>query len=131
MKAIIATCIGRRIAAASILKSDEHGYSGVFRDVNDVLRIAFDDGSTLHIWDAGQDCCEARYMSTDDDLSSLIGGHLVDVDVRDGDVGTYGDDSHETAFVKVITDQATITLVTHNEHNGYYGGFGLAAQVLP
>ena len=40
-------------------------------------------------------------------------------------------DSHETMFVEIVTDGGdSVTLTTHNEHNGYYGGFWLqlAAQ---
>jgi hypothetical protein len=32
-------------------------------------------------------------------------------------------DVHETCFVEVQATGGFITLVTHNEHNGYYGGF--------
>jgi hypothetical protein len=35
---------------------------------------------------------------------------------------------HETQFLIVDTTKGSFTIVNHNEHNGYYGGFGLVAQ---
>ena len=34
---------------------------------NDSLKISFNDGSILRLWDDAQACCEYRYMNTDDD----------------------------------------------------------------
>lgn len=47
------------------------------------LIIAFDD-SALVLWDGGRSCCEHRYMSTDDDLSSFVGATFTDAEIRDG-----------------------------------------------
>lgn len=93
---------------------------------NERLRLTFDDGVKISIWDDGQSCCESRYMRTDDDLSSLVGHVLVRIEAKNGpDVeGEYGD-VHEQVFVEVATDGGFITIANHNEHNGYYGGFGL------
>jgi hypothetical protein len=64
-------------------------------------------------------------MTTDDDLQSLIGGKLVRVEAKAAPdrEDEYGE--HEQVFVEVGTDKGLITIVNHNEHNGYYGGFGL------
>jgi hypothetical protein len=93
---------------------------------NDALSIRFVGGGSLRIWDGGQSCCENRYMTTDDELDTFVGAKVVsleavegpEVPVEDG----YGD-VHEQMFVKLETTAGTITMVTHNEHNGYYGGF--------
>lgn len=91
------------------------------------LTLKLDTGTTIQIWDDGQSCCETRYMTTDDSVSDLVGGKLVRIeakpadDIADDDWG----DVHEQVFVEVATDKGFITIVNHNEHNGYYGGFGL------
>lgn len=92
----------------------------------DKLKITFDDGKNIYIWDDGQSCCEHRYMTTDDDVSTLVGGELLHIETKEGpyEEGEYGD-VHETVFVEVATDKGFITITTHNQHNGYYGGFGL------
>lgn len=88
------------------------------------LRIEFSDGVRISIWDDGQSCCESRYMTTDDDLSPLAGSQLIGITVKPGKAESeYGD--HEIAFVEVATNSGFITIANHNEHNGYYGGFGL------
>jgi hypothetical protein len=65
-------------------------------------------------------------MRTDDDLASLVGHKLVRIEAKpaDNEPDDYGE--HEVCFVEVGTDQGFITLSNHNEHNGYYGGFGLS-----
>jgi hypothetical protein len=103
---------GREIADASL--SD------------DALAIHFTDGTRIRLTDKGQSCCENRYITSDDKAEELIGGKLVAIEVKDvaEKNGEY-DDVHETCFVEVRTDKTTYTVVTHNEHNGYYGGFAL------
>lgn len=92
---------------------------------NNRLQIKFEDGKTIAVWDNGQSCCENRYMSTDDNLADLIGHNLVNIEVKKFEEITeeYGD--HEICFVEVSTTGGFITLANHNEHNGYYGGFGM------
>ncbi len=89
------------------------------------LTLELDNGKTIQIWDDGQSCCEHRYMSTDDDVSSLIGGKLINIEAKDGPEIEEDYEVHEQVFVEVATDKGFITIVNHNEHNGYYGGFGL------
>lgn len=83
----------------------------------------------LQVKDNAQSCCENRYLTTDDDLPSFVGASLVGVDrveveAADDDYG----DVHEQMFVKLETTAGTITLVAHNEHNGYYGGFCIESE---
>ena len=89
------------------------------------LTLALSGGKTIEIWDNGQSCCESRYMRTDDDVQSLVGHTLARIDAKDApnESDEYGE--HEVVFVEVGTDNGFITIANHNEHNGYYGGFGL------
>jgi hypothetical protein len=41
--------------------------------------------------------------------------------------GEYGE-VHEQTFLKIRTNNGDATVVTHNEHNGYYGGFNISAS---
>lgn len=97
-------------------------------DCEDRLNIEFEGGGNLLIWDSGQSCCEHRYMTTDDDLASFVGAKLVDIEVLDGPSGEGNGDCHDTQFVRVNTTAGTVTVVTHNEHNGYYGGFEINSE---
>jgi hypothetical protein len=90
------------------------------------LRLEFDDGTAVQIRDDVPSCCEIRYMTTDDDVSSLVGHKLLYVEAKDGPTEEDEDgDPHETCFVEVATDDGFITITSHNEHNGWYGGFAL------
>lgn len=97
--------------------------------VDNRLSLSFSDGSKIGVWDNGQSCCESRYMSTDDDVKSLVGHKLVRIEGKPGadQEGDY--EEHETCFVEVATDDGFITIVNHNKHNGYYGGFGLTVTL--
>lgn len=91
---------------------------------DDALHFVFTDGYKMRIEDDGQSCCEHRYMQTDDDLSHYVGATLLDAVIETADnVGDseYGD--HEVQFLKVETSKGVFTMASHNEHNGYYGGF--------
>jgi hypothetical protein len=114
--------------AASLGESIEHV---VLDKDEDMLTIRLGSGS-LKVWDDGQSCCESRYMTTDDELDTFIGAKLVNLEAVAGpDIPYEGEsygDTHEQMFVKVETTAGTITLVTHNEHNGYYGGFDVRVR---
>lgn len=100
--------------------------------VNDELVIGLSDGSRVALYDDGQSCCETRYMRTDDDLSAFVGAELVSAEVRGGpEEEDECGGVHETAFLVVTTSLGAFTCVTHNEHNGYYGGFALRARAVP
>ena len=92
------------------------------------LRFSFDDG-VLVIYDDGQSCCEHRYLSNEDDLTGFYGAQFIDADLRDADEieDEYG--THEVQFLLINTSIGTFTVETHNEHNGYYGGFYLRVEL--
>lgn len=92
----------------------------------DSLVIKFTDGVKIKIWDDGQSCCESRYMRTDDDLQSLVGKTLVHIMAKEAPSIENEWGEHEVVFVEVMTNDGFITISNHNEHNGYYGGFGLS-----
>lgn len=94
-----------------------------FKD--DALTLTFSDRVKVRLTDNGQSCCESRYMTCDDKPSDLIGGHLREISLRHSETEDEYHSVHEICFVKVETEKAHITIETHNEHNGYYGGFGL------
>lgn len=92
------------------------------------LQIQFTDGRKLIVYDDGQSCCETRYMSTDDELSSLSGEVFVGLEKKSAPniSDEYGE--HEVEFLDIITNRSRAQIANHNEHNGYYGGFWIAAR---
>ena len=114
--AVFQAAMGKSIAALSL--------------ADDSLQFEFDDGSKMRLVDNGQSCCESRYMRTDDDIASFVGSVLIDAEIADApDVG--GEDEygcHEVQFLRVNTSKGTLVMSSHNEHNGYYGGFSIEAE---
>jgi hypothetical protein len=96
---------------------------------DDALHFTFEDGSRMKLYDDGQSCCESRYMRTDDKLADFVGAKLLGAEVKEAPAMPceYGD--HEVAFLDVNTDKGTFQMATHNEHNGYYGGFLVRAAL--
>lgn len=90
--------------------------------------ITFAGGGSLSLYDSGRSCCEHRYMVSDADLDSFVGAKLQDVEVLDAGTIENGYDVHEVSFLNVRTSKGIIDAATHNEHNGYYGGFWLTAS---
>lgn len=95
---------------------------------DNALYLELEGGRALKLWDDGQSCCENRYMSTDDDVQTLVGAKLTRVEIKAGPSKEENFEIHEQAFLEVATDKGFITIVNHNEHNGYYGGFGLIVE---
>ncbi len=97
--------------------------------LDEQLNISFEDGSKLTLWDAGQSCCESRYMRTDDDLNYFIGSEFLGGEIKDapGIDCSYGD--HEVQFLEIKTNKGSFVMSSHNEHNGYYGGFYITASL--
>jgi hypothetical protein len=93
------------------------------------LFISFIDGSELVIWDGGQSCCESRYMTTDDNLSDFSGATLLDLELKSVEYKDLDYGEHEIQFLDVKTSEGVFTMVNHNEHNGYYGGFWIQAKL--
>jgi hypothetical protein len=108
--------IGKKISALSLGEDD-------------ALHFVFEDGSKLKLFDDGQSCCESRYMRTDDDLNAFVGAELLSAVVREApnEADEYG--GHEVAFLVVTTSKGAFTMASHNEHNGYYGGFCIRAAI--
>jgi hypothetical protein len=96
---------------------------------DDVLRIATNDGTKIAVSDHAQSCCESRYMRTDDDLSQFVGATLVNGEIRPAPEVEDGGETHEVEFLVLVTDRGNITFSSHNEHNGYYGGFSVEARI--
>jgi len=121
---------GRKIVGAELQKADDN-QSRWDRGGKDAIVLKFEDGSGVALWDDGQSCCESRYITCDDDLSKIVGGTLTRIEPKETkDIeGEYGD-CHEQVFIEIGTDECFVTVCTHNEHNGYYGGFGLTLDVL-
>lgn len=97
---------------------------------DEAILINFDDGSRLKISDEGQSCCENRYLTCDDDLTGHEGARLLYIGPGIGSQPETGEggDFHDVMFIKVQTTKGSFTLCTHNEHNGYYGGFHLEVR---
>jgi hypothetical protein len=98
--------------------------------MDDVLVIRFQNNSAIRLLDRGQDCCERRYMTTDDDLHYFSGALLLSAEVLDAPSIDAGDESHDVQFLHVTTSKGVFTVSTHNEHNGYYGGFDVVVEDL-
>lgn len=96
------------------------------RHDDDQAVIDFADGSQLVLRDAGQRCCEDRYLTCDDDLPSFAGAGFLDAEVADSpsDDGWF----HEVQFLRVLTTKGIATFETHNVNNGMYGGFDVTAK---
>jgi hypothetical protein len=106
--------------------SKYYGKEIIYADINDErLLIKFSDAINIKIWDDGQSCCESRYITCDDNVKDLIGGKLVNIEAKSDGEEEEEYVTHEWVFIEVITDKGMIAFTTHNEHNGYYGGFGL------
>lgn len=106
--------IGKTIAAISLGNDD-------------ALHFVFDDGSKMQMFDAGQSCCEVRYMRTDDDLDYYVGSKIVGATIKEAPSITGPWVEHDVEFLEVQTDKGVFTMASHNEHNGYYGGFCIRA----
>lgn len=96
---------------------------------DDALHFVFADGVKLKMWDDGQSCCERRYMTTVDDLSFFVGAKLLGVEIKEAPPVDDGYEEHEVQFLEVQTSIGVFTMASHNEHNGYYGGFCVKAEL--
>ena len=97
--------------------------SAEFKD--DKVKLKFDDGVSISIYDDGQSCCESRYMTTDDKIESIVGQTLRGITVKSHEDKESDGEHHEVCFLEISTDKDAFVFATHVEHNGYYGGFGL------
>lgn len=95
---------------------------------DDALRFVMADGARFALADEGQSCCEHRYMATDDNLADYAGARLLGVEIKEAPNLEAEYDTHEVEFLEVQTDKGVFTMASHNEHNGYYGGFHICAR---
>ena len=96
----------------------------IFENEESTLRIVFTDSTGIDFNDAGQSCCESRYMTTDDKFEEYIGAVFLCAKIKKApslEDAEYGD--HDCEFLEIQTNKGCFTIVNHNEHNGYYGGF--------
>jgi hypothetical protein len=114
--AAVMACINKVIASVEI-KDDQ-------------LAMTFDDGLKVSFFDDGQSCCEHRYMVCDDKLdeykdATFLGGSIKEAPSEDDEYGN----CHEVQFLEISTSKGPLTVATHNEHNGNYGGFWIVARI--
>lgn len=97
---------------------------------NGGIRILFTDKSRLYISDNGQCCCEYRYMTCDneDSFDYYTGATYLGYDFGDLDYKDDRYDIHEIQFLNIRTSKGVLVFASHNEHNGYYGGFSIDAH---
>ena len=96
---------------------------------DEALHFVFEDGTKLMLFDDGQSCCESRYMSTDDKLDEYVGAKLLGAEIKEAPGIPMEYEEHDVEFLEVQTDKGVFTMSSHNEHNGYYGGFSITAKV--
>jgi hypothetical protein len=120
----------------------KHHNSQVIKNISiigdDKIFVDFLDFDNMIIRDDGQQCCEARYITTDDDLMAFVGARFIGIRLLsapngkapDSDLRTDDDGPvyHEVQFLIIDTTYGCIVFETHNEHNGYYGGFDIVAE---
>jgi hypothetical protein len=95
------------------------------------LVISFIDGTMVRFFDDGQSCCEHRSMNTDDELQDFVGAKFVGAGIQEGPQTTDPDgysNVTESQFLIIKTSRGEFTVANYNNHNGYYGGFSLAAR---
>jgi len=115
-----------KAAIGQTIKKITHDETG-----DHALIFEFESGYSMRVYDDGRSCCESRYLTTDDDLVFFVGGKFLNAETKDGPNtdGEWGD-THEIQFLIVNTSKGAFTAETHNEHNGYYGGFWIAATEI-
>jgi hypothetical protein len=97
---------------------------------NDVIIIGVEDGTKISVRDDGQSCCESRFITTDADLPSYRGKTIRGYELRQMPDGDDGYECHDQQAFVILTDEGNIDFVTHNQHNGYYGGFSVTAHQI-
>lgn len=125
---LIKGLVGNDETRSAIQNSLDKTISGVFI-TDDNLYINFTDDTALRIWDGGQSCCEHRYMVCDDDLTEYVGAKLTNVISKPASFVDEDYDVHETMFVDFETTNGVFTIVNHNLHNGWYGGFYIEGEI--
>lgn len=113
---LIPECVGKLIRGISI---------------NDtMLTLRLNNDTELILTDQGQDCCERRYMHTDDNLTNFFDSILLNIRIVDGpsiENEDYG--YNDSQFLIVDTSKGSFTVVNYNKHNGFYYGFDIQATL--
>lgn len=122
---IFIAALGKQITHLMIVKNIDE--DDRFKDIVG-LKCIFSDSSGIVIYDGGQNCCEQRFMTIDDDLSYFVGAELWGIDLRDAPNIDDEDGVHEVQFVIVTTSKGSFTIASHNEHDGHYGGFDIGVK---
>lgn len=118
---------GKRISSIWL----EENFKETRNLADQALRIDFEDGTKIAIFDDGQSCCEARYLRTDDDLQCLVGKVFECAVVKSHEDKTEEYSDHEQLFIELRASSGeSVTFCAHNEHNGYYSGFSMVVQQL-
>jgi len=89
------------------------------------IKLTLDNEVTICLTDAGQSCCEYRYMTIEDNIEDLVGKKLTEISVREGGTREAEYDVHDIYFLHIKAEDECLVVANHNEHNGYYGGFDL------
>lgn len=100
----------------------------------DELQIYFEDGSIV-LLDNNQQCCETRFMHTDDNFGDFLGATFLGAEVLDGPTieipgSPKNERLQESQFLVISTSVGKFTVVNYNRHNGYYDGFKIEVKNL-
>ena len=102
--------------------------------LDDSLTFRFDN-ARLILSDRRPDCCEYRYLRTDDDLHQFIGASIIDMGVSETPQEeiieprrNVENPYHTAQFLRVLTTQGVLVISVHNDHNGYYEGITLRGE---
>lgn len=99
--------------------------------IDDQLMFIFTDGQKVAIEDDMQNCCENRYMRTDDVLADYMDAKLIGIELKEANtIDDKNIEQHDVWFLEVVTSKGSFTCSFHNEHNGYYAGFNPILKVV-
>ena len=126
---------GYKVFDASFTESIVDAFSMSIESIDSIfLSLTHPNGVdvfSVRITDEASYCCEHRYMTTDDDITHIIGGVIRKMEIVDAD--DISDDEygvHQIQFFNIETDIGSVQFATHNENNGYYNGFDVVIRDL-
>jgi hypothetical protein len=128
---LLINSIGKEIASVVLNKNAGDAGRSLGEAQAERIELRLTDGSSFALRDDGQSCCEARYITCDDDLSELAGAKLTSIELRSApSLNDDEDEPHDCQFLAIMTDRGEAVFTTHVEHNGYYGGFSIIVEDL-
>jgi hypothetical protein len=116
----IGSCLGKVIEKVMLAYDHESRES---------IIIIFTDGTALNLFDDGQQCCEKRWLASDDKSEDVAGGVLMDVQMEEGVDDEGSEDILQSQFIRIITDKAPYVVTAYNKHNGSYDGITVKAEI--